>query len=315
MKAIVYRRYGSPDRLESAELDRPVPGPGQVLIKVRSTALNAADWHLLRADPFLARFFSGLFRPKYPVLGSDVAGTVEALGPGASRFSVGDEVFGSVFEAGLGGLAEFVVATERCLARKPARLTFDEAAGLPMASLTALQGLRDHAQVKPGHRVLIHGASGGVGTFAVQWAKSLGAEVTAVCGPSNLEVVRSLGADRVLDYTKDDFTSLGPVFEAVLALNGNRELKDYLSVLGPTGVYVMVGGANRQLFQALLAGRRAKTFTSSTTEADLELVRQTVEAGRLKVIVDRTFPLAQTADAFRYLEEGHARGKIIVRVS
>jgi NADPH:quinone reductase-like Zn-dependent oxidoreductase len=281
--------------------------------------LNAADWHMLRADPFLVRFSEGLFKPKNTVLGEDVAGTVEAMGKAVTQFSPGDAVFTCYTR----GLAEYVCIPERKLVPKLANLSFEEAAAVPMAALTALQGLRDTGKIQPGHKALIHGASGGVGTFAVQIAKSFGAEVTAVCSTAKIDMVCALGADHVIDYTREDFTKNGRQYDLILAANGNRSLSDYERALTPTGVYVMAGGATSQMFQAILLGRfkskpdgkTMRFFLATANPADLVFVKDLIEAGKIRPLMDRCYPLSQTAEAIRYLEAGHAKGKVVITVA
>ncbi len=322
MKAIVRTQYGSPDVLHLKEVAKPTPAENEVLIKVRAVGLNAADWHMLRGDPFLVRFSFGLFKPKQTILGADVAGTVEAVGSAVTRFQPGDAVFAELSTDRFGGLAEYVSAPESALVMKPANLSFEEAAAVPMAALTALQGLRDVGKLQPHQKVLIHGASGGVGTFAVQIAKVLGAEVTAVCSTSKMDMARALGADHVIDYTREDFSRNGRQYDMILAANGNRSLSDYARALTPSGTYVMVGGSNSQMFQAIFlgqmksrsGGKTFRFFVAHVNVADLELVKTMIEAGQVKPVIDRCYPLEQTAEAFRYLEAGHARGKIIVCV-
>lgn len=320
MKAFVFREYGPPDVLRLEELPVPAAGPGDVVVRVRAVALNAIDWRVLRADPFLARFFAGLLRPRLNVLGADVAGTVEAVGGEVTRLRPGDEVYGDLSLHGLGGLAELVRAPERAFVRKPATLTFEEAAAVPLAGITALQGLRDQAQVRPGQRVLVHGASGGVGTFAVQIAKVLGAEVTAVCSAARADQARALGADHVIDYAREDFTRGGGRYDAILAVNGDRSILDYRRSLAPRGRYVMIGGSGRQLFQAMLwgrllssrGGRRLGAFSARATPEDLDALRDLVEAGKVRPVLDRRFAFADAPAAFRYLEAGHAAGKVVL---
>ncbi len=251
MKAITYERYGSPDELRLTDAPKPTPKDDEVLVKIRAVGLNAADWHLMRADPFLVRISEGLFKPKNNILGEDIAGAVEAVGPGVTKFKPGDAVFACYKR----GLAEYVCAPEKNLTPKPANLSFEEAAAVPMAALTALQGLRDHGKIKAGQRVLIHGASGGVGTFAVQIARALGAEVTAVTSTSKAALARALGADHVIDYTRDDFSRSGKQYDLIFAANGNRSMADYERALTPTGTFVMAGGTNAQMLQVVLLGR------------------------------------------------------------
>jgi NADPH:quinone reductase-like Zn-dependent oxidoreductase len=323
MKAIVYYEYGSPDVLQLKEVEKPAPGDDEVLIKVQAAALNAYDWRLLRADPFLVRVMGmGFFRPKNPILGADVAGRVEAVGRNVKQFQPGDEVYGDLSGRGKGSLAEYVAVSEQAVALKPANLTFEQAAAVPMAAVTALQGLRDVGQIQPGQKVLVYGASGGVGTFAVQLARWFGAEVTAVCSTGKMEMVRSLGADHVIDYTKEDFTQNGQQYDLILAVNGYRSMADYKRALSPRGIYVMAGGSAAQLFQVMLFGRwmsrnsgkRMGHLTAVTSQKDLIYMKELLEAGKVVPVIDRCYPLSQAPDAIRYLEEGHAKGKVVIMV-
>lgn len=255
MKAIVYTKYGAPTEvLHLKQVEKPAPGDHEVLIKVHAASVNAADWHIVRADPFLARFATGLLKPKHTIPGADVAGRIEAVGKSVTQFRPGDEVFGDLSACGWGAFAEYVCAHENALVLKPATVPFEQAAAVSLAAVTALQGLRDKGQIKAGQKVLINGASGGVGTFAVQIAKAFGAEVTGVCSSSKMEMVRALGADHVVDYTQEDFTRSGQHYDLILAANGNRSLFDYRRALSPRGSYVTTGGSMTQLFQAMLLG-------------------------------------------------------------
>lgn len=255
MKAIVYTEYGPPEVLQLKEIEQPTPKDNEVSVKVHAASVNSYDWRLLNADPFLIRLMGGgLLKPKNKILGADMAGRVEAVGRNVKHFQPGDDVFGDLARCGCGGFAEYVCARENALVSKPASVTFEEAAALPMAAVTALQGLRDKGQIQPGQRVLINGASGGVGTFAVQIAKSFGAEVTAVCSTRNLDMARSIGADRVIDYTQEDFTMNGQHYDLILAANGYHPILDYKRALSPKGIYVMSGGSMTQMFQAILLG-------------------------------------------------------------
>jgi len=322
LKAIVYREYGSPDVLHLEDVPQPAPRDNEVLIKVHAVSANSGDLHSLRADPFLIRLSAGLLRPKNNILGADVAGTVEAAGRNTTQFKAGDEVFGDLSGCGWGGFAEYVCATEEALVRKPANISFEQAAAVPMAAVAALQGLRGKGKVQAGQQVLIYGASGGVGLFAVQIAKSFGAEVTAVCSTRNVETVRSLGADRVIDYTREDFSRNGHRYDLILACNGYRPIADYRRVLGPKGVYVTSGGAPTQMTEAMLQGawismtgpQKMGNLLARPNKADLTFVSQLLESGKIVPVIDKRFPLDQTADALRYLEEGHARGKVIITV-
>jgi NADPH:quinone reductase-like Zn-dependent oxidoreductase len=316
MKAIVYEKYGSPDVLRLVDIPKPAPKDDEVLVKIHAVGLNAADWHLMRADPFLARFAAGLLKPKNPILGADIAGTVESVGSAVTRFKAGDAVFACYAR----GLAEYVAVPETKLTPKPANLSFEEAAAVPMAALTALQGLRDHGKIAAGQRVMIHGASGGVGTFAVQLARHFGAQVTAVTSTAKMEQARALGADHVIDYTREDFAQMGQQYDLIFAANGNRSLSDYERALTPAGIYVMAGGTNAQLFQGMLlgglkskkGGKTMKIFLASSSPDDLAMLKGLIEAGVLKPVMDRCYPLEQTAEAMRHLEAGHAKGKIVI---
>jgi NADPH:quinone reductase-like Zn-dependent oxidoreductase len=323
MKAIVYHTYGSPDVLKLEEVQKPVPRDDEVLVKVHAASVNAGDWHLLRAKPFLVRLSSGLLKPKNTILGSDIAGRVEAVGRNVKQFQPGDEVFGNTAKYGFGGFAEYVSVPENALVLKPTKISFEEAAAVPQAALTALQGLRDKGHIQPGQKVLIYGASGGVGTFAVQIAKSFGAEVTAVCSTRNVDMVRSIGADHVIDYTQADFTRNGQRYDLILAVNGYHSISDYKRALNPEGVYVMTGGSNAQLFQALLLGPlisragRQKMGSSAhkPNQKDLIFMKELLEAGKVTPVIDRRFPLPEVADAIRYLEAGHAQGKVVITIA
>ena len=324
MKAIVYTKYGPPDVLNLEEVREPTPRDDEVLIKVHAASANARDWRLLRADPFLVRLNLGLLKPKHNTLGSDIAGRVEAVGGNVKQFQPGDEVFGDLSGGGFGGggFAEYVCASEDALALKPASLTFEEAAAAPMAAVTALQGLRDKGRIQPGQKVLINGASGGVGTLAVQIAKSFGAEVTGVCSTRKSDMVRSIGADHVIDYTQEDFTRNGQRYDLILGVNGYRPISDYKRALNAKGIYVMVGGSTAQIFQALLLGpwmsmtgsKKMGALSAKPDQEDLVFVKELVEAGKVMPVIDRRYPLSEVGEALRYLEEGHAGGKVVITV-
>ncbi|MBK7451475.1 MAG: NAD(P)-dependent alcohol dehydrogenase [Anaerolineales bacterium] len=323
MKAIITERYGTPDVLEFKETAKPTPKDNEVLVKIHAASLNMFDWHLLTADIFLVRLNAGFFKPKYKIPGADVAGRVEAVGKNVTQFKVGDEVYGDLAASGCGSFAEYVAVPEKALALKPVNLTFEEAAAFPMAAVTALQGLRDAGKIQAGHKVLIQGASGGVGSFAVQIAKVLGVEVTAVCSTRNMDLVRSLGADHVIDYTKEDFTKNRKQYDLILAVNGYHPITDYKDALTPRGMYVMAGGTTKQIFEAVLRGsfvsekdgRKLGALTAQPKQADLIYLKGLVEAGKIKPVIDKRYPLSETAQALRYLGEGHARGKVILTVA
>jgi NADPH:quinone reductase-like Zn-dependent oxidoreductase len=323
MKALVHDTYGPPDILELREVDRPAVTDDDVLVRVRAFSVNPAEWHTLTGTPYVARLQAGLLRPKRKVLGVDFAGTVEAVGRNVTQFRPGDEVFGGRS----GAFAEFVaVPEERAVVRKPANLSFEQAAAVPIAAITALQGLRDRGKIRPGHKVLINGASGGVGTFAVQIAKALGAEVAGVCSTRNVELVRSIGADRVIDYTQEDFTRTGQRYDLLLDIAGNRSWTECKRVLKPNATLVVVGGpkANRWIgplgglaklrLAALRSSQKVTFFVASITKADLLVLQELLEAGTVTPVIDRRYGLGEVADAFRYLGEGHAQGKVVVTV-
>lgn len=320
MKKVVHTRYGSPEVLEFKEVEMPGIGDGDVLVKVRATAVNAYDWHILRADPFLARLSVGLFKPKKTMLGVDIAGEVEAVGKNVQQFRPGDEVFADLSACGGGGFAEYVSVPETELALKPTNLSFVEAAAVPMAAVTALQGLRDLGKVQPGKKVLINGASGGVGTFAVQLARVLGAEITAVCSSSKMEMVRSLGADHVIDYGREDFTQHRQRYDMILAVNGYLPIALYKQLLAPQGIYIMAGGSNTQIFQAMLfgpwlsltGGKKLTILSARPKQTDLVFVKTLLENGKIYPVMDRCYPFNEVQEAIRYLEKGHAKGKVVV---
>ncbi len=322
MKAILCPGYGSPSVLQLQEVAKPVPQEDQVLIKVRAASVNPLDWHMMRGSPQFVRLVAGLLRPKDPRTGVDVAGQVEAIGAKVTRFKPGDEVFGCC----KGAFAEFACAAESTLALKPPSLTFQQAAAVPIAALTALQGLRDKGNIQPGHKVLINGAAGGVGTFAVQIAKSFGAEVTAVCSTRNVQMVRSLGADQVIDYTSKDFTATGHIYDLIFDCIGNHSLSSCRRVLQPAGTYVMVGSnargiigpMARMLFAILLSRFVTQTlvgFIAKFNQDDLAFLRELILSGKITPVLDRSYTLNKVPDAIRYLETCHAQGKVAITVS
>jgi NADPH:quinone reductase-like Zn-dependent oxidoreductase len=320
MKAIVRHTYGSPDVLKLTEIETPTPRDDEVLIKVQAASVNAADWRMLRADPFLARLDVGLFKPRNKILGFDVAGRITAVGRAVKQFHTGDDVFGNVFDLRGGAFAEYVAVPERLLVLKPANLSYQQAAAVPMAAVTALRGLRETRPIQPGDKVLINGASGGVGTFAIQIAKALGAEVTAVVSSRNVELARSLGADHVVDYTLQDFTRNGEQYDLILAVNGYQPIKAYQRALRPGGAYVMAGGSAAQFFQALFlgswlskaGGTKLSVLETKPNRDDLATVKELLEAGQVAPVIDRCYPLEAVPEAFRYLEAGHAHGKVVI---
>ncbi len=327
MKAVVYTDYGSPDVLEIRDIKKPVPNDDQILIKVRAVSVNPLDWHFIEGTPYIMRALGvGLRKPKDPRLGVDMAGQVEAVGKNVTQFKPGDEVFGGRN----GAFAEYVCArADRAVALKPANITFEQAASVPIAAITALQGLRDKGHVEPGQKVLINGASGGVGTFAVQIAKSFGADVTGVCSTRNLDLVRSLGADHVIDYTKEDFTKGAQRYDVILDNVGIQPLSGFRRVLKPNGICVMIGGGGpndgrwigpmarpvKALLLSPFISQKMGMFMAKLTKDDLTILADLMQSGKVTPVIDRTYPLSQIADAIRYLEQGHARGKVVITVA
>jgi NADPH:quinone reductase-like Zn-dependent oxidoreductase len=316
MKAIVQNSYGSPDVLELKEINKPVPQEHEVLVRVHASGLNAGDVFSMKGSPWLARFSVGFPKPKDYVLGWDMAGIVEAVGPQATRFRPGDEVFAACSST----LAEYVCVAEDKLVIKPTNLTFEQAAAVPTAAITALQGLRDAGKLQPGQKVLINGASGGVGTFAVQIAKALGAEVTGVCSTRNVDMVRSLGADQVIDYTKQDFTQSGQRYDLILDNVASRSFSDLRRVLAPQGIIIPNSGHGGMsyVFKAFLLApfmsQQGSPLMAKIHTQDLDFLKDLIEAGQVTPVIDRTYPLNEAPDAFRYLVEEHARGKVVVTV-
>ncbi|MGH2417321.1 MAG: NAD(P)-dependent alcohol dehydrogenase [Candidatus Limnocylindria bacterium] len=322
MKAIVYRQYGSPDVLRLEDVPKPAPKDGEVLVRVHAAALNALDWHMLRGKPYIARMSMGWRKPKRSIPGVDMAGTVEAVGAAVTALKPGDEVFANKGRA----CAEYVCGPERLFAPRPANLTLEQAAAVPAAAITALQALRDKGTVRPGQRVLVNGASGGVGTFTVQIAKALGAEVTGVTSTHNVDLVRSIGADRVIDYTREDFTRGGERYNVVIDNAANRSLAAMRRVLAPTGTLVLVGASKgdwigpmvRILGAAQLSRfgtRKMLGILADPTREDLLALTELIEADKLTPVIDRIYPLAETPAAIRYLETMHARAKIVILVA
>jgi NADPH:quinone reductase-like Zn-dependent oxidoreductase len=322
MKAIVYCDYGPPDVLRVETIAKPTCTDDQILIRVRAAAINPYEWHFMRGTPYIGRLMGmGLRKPKVTRLGVDVAGQVEAVGRNVTRFKPGDEVFG----AAPGALAEYACASERRLAMKPDNVTFEQAASVSIAATTALQALRDKGKLRPGQDVLINGASGGVGTFAVQIAKTLGARVTGVCSTRNVELVRSIGADQVVDYTKEDFTRSERRYDLIVDTVGNRSLSECRRVLTPKGRYVMVGGKNGRWIAPLDRALSAKVFSwfvsqhmsmimAHQDKDDLGILRDLMQAGKVTPVIDRTYTLSQVPEAMRHLEGGHARGKVVITI-
>ncbi|MFQ3662956.1 MAG: NAD(P)-dependent alcohol dehydrogenase [Chloroflexaceae bacterium] len=317
---MTYRTYGAPDVLQPTTVAIPTPGAGEVLVQIHAASLNQADLYLLRGEPWVARLSSGLRRPKRPTLGADIAGCVVAVGGGVTHFQPGDAVYGDLSACGLGGFAEYVCVREEALAPKPASLSFAQAAAVPMAAVTALQGLRVAGSIAAGARLLIHGASGGVGTFAVQLAKAMGAHVTAVCSTRHVEQARTLGAEHVIDYTREDFTRDGRRYDLILVVNGRHPLAKYRRALSPRGRLVVVGGDAGTILRATLLGSVVSLVHSITVRSliarpgrdDLLFVGQLLDSGVVVPVIDRCYPLGELPEAMRYLATGHARGKIVI---
>jgi NADPH:quinone reductase-like Zn-dependent oxidoreductase len=322
MKAIVYEKYGSPEVLQLKEVEKPTPRDDEALVKVHAAAINSGNMFMVSGKPFIARMSSGLLRPKYLIPGSDVAGRVEAVGKNVTKFKPGDEVFGDNFRGGFGTYAEYVCVPENELALKPANSTFEEAAAAAQAALVALQGLRNVGQIQAGQKVLVIGASGGNGTFAVQIAKAFGAEVTAVCSTRNIELVRSIGADHVIDYTQEDFTQNGEQYDLIIAMASYRPLQDYKWALRPGGIFVWAGGPLKGMFETMVLGpwvsrngnKKLTNLSHQQNQGDLVFMAGLMEAGKVKTVIDRCFPLEETAEAFRHYEAGHMQGKVVITV-
>jgi NADPH:quinone reductase-like Zn-dependent oxidoreductase len=317
MKAFISERYGPPETLRLAEVDKPVPTADEVLVKVLAASVNAADWHVLRGKPLFSRATLGLLRPKHQVLGVDIAGQVEAVGSGVTRFQPGDQVYANLLDHGFGGFAEYASVPLDVMAAKPANLSFEEAAAVPMAAVTALQGLGHHGPLQPGQQVLINGATGGVGSFAVQLAKASGAEVTAVTSTPNLELVRSLGADHVVDYTTTDALGDGRRYDRILDTVGNRSVPELRGALAAGGKAAVTGFTSvaKLLAVSLRGGKDIAQVQAHVTTKDLELLSELIAAGKLRPQIDRRYPFAELPAAIAYLEQGRAPAKVVVGVA
>ena len=317
MRAFIYEKYGPPETLRMAEVDKPAPNADEVLVKVLAASVNAADWHVLRGKPLFSRATLGLLRPKHKILGVDIAGQLEAVGSGVTRFMPGDEVYANLLDHGYGGFAEYVAVPLDVVSLKPASLSFEEAAAVPMAAVTALQGLRHHGELQPAQQVLINGATGGVGSFAVQLAKASGTEVTAVTSTGNLDLVRSLGADHVVDYTTTDFTRSGRRYDLILDTVGNRSVPDLRRALAPGGKAAVTGftSMRRLLGVSLRGGKDIAQVQAHVTTEDLELLSELIAAGKVRPLIDRRYRFADIPAAIAYLEQGRARAKVVVGVA
>ncbi len=321
MKAIVYEKYGPPEVLEIKEVEKPIPGDNEVLVKVYAASIAFGDVAMIKGEPFIARLWSGLLKPKNTIPGSDMAGKIESVGKNIKHLQPGDEVYGDLSGCGFGAFAEFVCADKKAVALKPPNLSFAEAAAVPMSAVTALQGLRFKGQIRPGQKVLINGASGGVGTFAVQIAKSYGAVVTAVCSTGKIDMVRLLGADFVIDYTKEDFTEKEDLYDLIVAVNGYHPILDYKRVLSSRGIYIQIGGAGAQIAQAMLLGplislagskKLCSMGVAKPDNRDLLIIKELIEAGKVVPVIDKRYSLSEVPEAFQYFNEGHSNGKVVI---
>jgi NADPH:quinone reductase-like Zn-dependent oxidoreductase len=316
MKAIVYEKYGVPeDVLELRDVDKPVPGINEVLVKICAASVNFNDWAFVKGTPVLSRLWTGLLKPKHQILGTDIAGTVEAVGKNVTGIKPGDDVFGEIGNDGYGAFAEYVAVPATSVVLKPTTIGFEEAAAVPQAAVTALQGLRNQIQIQPGHKVLINGASGGIGTFAIQLAKSFGAEVTGVCSTENLKVLRSIGADSVIDYKQEDFTQGEKRYDLILDIVANRPTSHYMRALAPQGAYVAVAFNPQTIFLGSLIsktdGKKAGSLMAKPSTSDLKEVKELIEVGKIVPVIDKVFPLGETAKAINYYGEG-AQGKVVI---
>jgi NADPH:quinone reductase-like Zn-dependent oxidoreductase len=318
MKAIVYTEYGPPDVLQLKEVEKPTPKENEVLVKVQASSVNQGDAYIVRGEPLLFRPSYGLPGPNHEIPGGDVAGRIEAVGSGVKRFRPGDEVFGDIGGCGFGAFAEYVTAPESALVLKPANTTFEGAAAVSQAAIVALQGLRDKGKIEPGQKVLINGASGAIGTFAVQIAKSFGTEVTGVCSTRNLDLVRSLGADKVIDYTQEEFTTHGQHYDLIFSIVANRSVRDYMRALRPEGTFVSCAISPAALLLgpliSMFGTKKVVQLSHSPDTEDLEFMKDLLEAGKVVPVIDRCYPLDETAEAFRHYEDGHPSGKVVITV-
>ena len=317
MKAVVYTEYGSPDVLELKEVEKPAPGDNEVLVEVHAVSVNASDWEFLTGKPLYIRIW-GLLKPRHRILGSDIAGRVEAVGRNVKQFQPGDEVFGDILGT-WGGFAEYVCAPEEALLPKPASMTFEQAAAIPQAAVVALQGLRDSGRIQRGQKVLINGAGGGAGTFALQIARVFDGELTGVDNTEKLGMMRSLGADHVIDYTREDFTKNGQCYDLILDLVAHHSIFDYKRALRPGGIYVLVGGSMARILQVLflgpwisMTGSKKMGILPAKRNKDLDFIIELFESGNVVPVIDRRYTLSEVAEALRYLGEGHAKGKVVI---
>ena len=318
MKAVVYEKYGPPEVHHLKEVKKPIPKENEVLVKIHASAINSSDSTLTRGKPFLGRLWQGFLKPKNKTLGSDIAGQVEAIGENIKEFKPGDEVFGDIGDVGFGGFAEYITIPEKTIVLKPINLTFKEAAAIPQASVVALQGLRNHGQIKKGQKVLINGASSGIGIFAVQIAKSVGAEVTGVCSTKKIDIIRSIGADKVIDYTKEDFTKSEQNYDLIFDLHVSHSISEYKRALAPNGAYIACDFNPTSIFLgpiiSFFGSKKFKSYMAKLNKKDLSYIRKLIELGKIKPIIDRCYSLNQIAEAIKYYEEKHTKGKIVIKV-
>ena len=317
LKAFVSNKYESPDILEVQDVETPVCHDNHVLVKVHASSINYGNIVLLRGKPFVTRFAFGMTKPKYKIPGGDIAGIVEMIGNKVTQFKIGDEVFGDLSSSGWGGFAEYVAVPENAIALKPKNISFEEAAALPMASTTALQALRNKGAIQEGQKVLIYGASGGVGSFAVQIAKALGANVTAVCSTRNVDIIKSLGADHVIDYKKETIFEKDTTYDLIVAVNGYQPISAYLGALKSKGKFILVGGSPKQMFEAMIrsiGNKKINIFMQTPKQEDLNFIKELVENNQLTAVIDQRFSFEQLPNAINYFEEGHAQGKVVVTI-
>ncbi|MDR4887478.1 NAD(P)-dependent alcohol dehydrogenase [Fredinandcohnia sp. QZ13] len=322
MRAIISEKYGSPDTLKLREVATPTPKGNQVLVRVHASSINYSNLVLLRGKPLPVRLAFGLRKPKYLIPGGDMAGIVEAIGENVTQFQVGDEVYGDISSSGWGTFAEYVAVDEKALALKPSNLLFTEAAAAPMAAMTALQAIRDKGKVRAGQEVLLHGASGGVGTFAVQIAKAYGAQTTAVVSTRNVDIAKSLGADHVIDYKKEDIKNLDRTYDVIFGVNGSQPISTYKRLLKENGLFIHVGGAESQMYQSMTIGawysmtgkKKFIPFLQRPKQEDLIVLKKLIEEGKVKPVIDRSYSLCDVPNAFEYFEEGHSQGKVVITI-
>ena len=322
MKAIISKKYGAPETLELREIARPEPKENEVLVKVHAASINYGNIVLLRGKPYVARLAFGIMKPKFLIPGGDMAGIVEAIGEKVTEFRIGDEVYGDLSGSGWGTFAEYVAVSDQAIAHKPSNLSFEEAAAVPMAATTALQAIRDKGRIGTGQKVLIQGASGGVGTFAMQIAKAYGAEVTAVVSTRNVEIAKDIGVDHIIDYKKDNLANLNQLYDVIVGVNGSQSISTYKHILKPNGIFVHVGGSSSQMYKTMFIGswvslfgkKKFVNFMQRPSKKDLVFLKEIMEAGKVKPVIDSSYPLCEVSKALKYFEEGHSRGKVVITI-